>query len=307
MRKFTDLYAEFDPDLIVTAAHATQKNLEMPYSLGNLKPRNGKLYAEDKFTQEEWDLLNSGKRRVYAAVGNCLIGDMNNSKESMAAAWLNGSNAATMIGYVVTTWHGRNGWGALKYWVTNPSRYTLAQATFINQQDFLHQQNEWYPQLINEKYRYEGKFMEELTTAANRLSEVLGREVDLDSAEDWDMVGFWHDRDVLVYYGDPKWQINLQSVEGDEDYAVEGFMRDGRYVVKVTTGEKFSLEKMRGDKFKQEHVLDLPFSYIFPKRLTNPRLAEGQEWKVALDENFVLVYNAEFEPNATYEIIIDVE
>ena len=307
LRKFTDLYAEFDPDLIVTAAHATQKNLEMPYSLGNLKPRNGKLYAEDRFTHEEWDLQNSGKRRVYTAVGNCLIGDMNNTKESMAAAWLNGSNAATMIGYVVTTWHGRNGWGALKYWVTNPSRYTLAEATFINQQDFLHQQNEWYPQLIDEKYCYEGKFREELTAAANRLSEVLGREVDLDSAEDWDMVGFWHDRDVLVYYGDPKWQINLQSVAGDEDYSVTSFMRDGKYVVKVVTGESFSLEKMRGDKFKQEHVLDLPFSYIFPARLSSPRLAEGQEWKVALDENFVLVYNAEFEPNSTYEIVIDVE
>ena len=307
LRKFTDLYAEFDPDLIVTAAHATQKNLEMPYSLGNLKPRDGKLYAEDKFTQEEWDLHDSGKRRVYTAVGNCLIGDMNNTKESMAAAWLSGSNAATMIGYVVTTWHGRNGWGALKYWVTNPSRYTLAEATFINQQDFLHQQNEWYPQLIDEKYCYEGKFREELTAAANRLSEVLGCEVDLDSAEDWDMVGFWHDRDVLVYYGDPKWQINLQSVAGDEDYSITSFMRDGRYVVKVVTGENFSLEKMRGDKFKQEHVLDLPFSYIFPARLSSPRLAEGQEWKVALDENFVLVYNAEFEPNSTYEIIIDVE
>ena len=307
LRKFTDLYAEFDPALIVTAAHATQKNLEMPYSLGNLKPRGGKLYAEDRFTQEEWDLRNSGKRRVYTAVGNCLIGDMNNTKESMAAAWLSGSNASTMIGYVVTTWHGRNGWGALKYWVTNPSRYTLAEAVYINQQDFLHQQNEWYPQLINEKYRYEDKFMEELTTAANRLSEVLGREVDLNNAEDWDMVGFWHDRDVLVYYGDPKWQINLQSVEGDEDYSVEGFMRDGKYVVKVVTGENFSLEKMRGDKFKQEHVLDLPFSYIFPKRLSSPRLAEGQEWEVALDENFVLVYNAEFEPNSVYEIVIDVE
>ena len=121
------------------------------------------------------------------------------------------------------------------------------------------------------------------------------------------MVGFWHDRDVLVYYGDPKWQINLQSVEGDEDYSVTSFMRDGKYVVKVVTGDNFSLEKMRGDKFKQEHVLDLPFSYIFPARLSSPRLAEGQEWKVALDENFVLVYNAEFEPNSTYEIVIDVE
>lgn len=307
LRKFTDLYAEFDPDLIVTAAHATQKNLEMPYSLGNLKPRDGKLYAEDRFTQEEWELLNSGKRRVYTAVGNCLIGDMNNTKESMAAAWLSGSNASTMIGYVVTTWHGRNGWGALKYWVTNPSRYTLAEAVYINQQDFLHQQNEWYPQLVNEKYNYEGKFMEELTGAANRLSEVLEREVDLNNAEDWDMVGFWHDRDVLVYYGDPKWQINLQSVEGDEDYSVTSFMRNGKYVVKVVTGENFSLEKMRGDKFKQEHVLDLPFSYIFPKRLCSPRLADGQQWRVALDENFILVYNAEFEPNSVYEIVLDVE
>ena len=77
--------------------------------------------------------------------------------------------------------------------------------------------------------------------------------------------------------------------------------------MKVVTGENFSLEKMRGDKFKQEHVLDLPFSYIFPQRLSSPRLAEGQEWEVALDENFVLVYNAEFEPNSVYEIVIDVE
>jgi zinc protease len=64
---------------------------------------------------------------------------------------------------------------------------------------------------------------------------------------------------------------------------------------------------MRGDKFKQEHVLDLPFSYLFPTRLVNPRLAEGQAWDVALDENFILVYNAEFEPNMSYTIILDVE
>ena len=64
---------------------------------------------------------------------------------------------------------------------------------------------------------------------------------------------------------------------------------------------------MRGNKFKQEHVLDLPLSYIFPKRLINPRLAEGQNWDVALDENFILIYNAEFKPNHTYEVVIDLE
>ncbi len=307
LRKFTDLYAEFNPDLVVTAAHATQRNLEMPYSLGNLKPRDGKLYAEDRFTKEEWDLQSSGKRKVYAAVGNCLIGDMNNTRESMAAAWLNDADATAMLGYVVTTWHGRNGWGALKYWVTNPSRYTLAEATYLNQQDLLHQHNAWTPQLTEERYSFEDKFWDELTKAATRLSEVVGHDVDFDNAQDWDMLGFWHDRDVVVYYGDPKWQVNLQSVAGDEDYTVESAMRDGKYVVTVTTGPDFNLEKMRGDKFKQEHVLDLPFSYLFPEPLSSPRLAEGQEWDVALDENFVLVYNANFEPNSVYEIVLDVE
>ncbi|MBR5770702.1 MAG: hypothetical protein IKY20_03965 [Alistipes sp.] len=302
--KFTELYAEYDPDLIVTAAHATQQNLEMPYSLGNLKPRNGKLYAKDRFTGAEWDLKNSGKRRVYTAVGNCLIGDMNNTKESMAAAWMNGSNAATMVGYVVTTWHGRNGWGALKYWVSNPERYTLAEAVYINQQDLVHQHNEWTPALLEERYDFCDEFMEELTTAAGRVSEVTGREVDLDNAQDWDMIGFWHDRDVLVYYGDPKWEVRLQSA-GEQDYTVTSERKGKRYIVTITTGKDFSMEKMRGDKFKQEHVLDLPFSYIFPERLKSPRLM-GDKWgKAVVDENFMLLYDAEFEPSSTYEIVIN--
>lgn len=304
--KFRELYEAYDPDLIVTAAHATQQNLEMPYSLGHIKSRNGKLYTQNIFTGEERDIVESGKRRVYTAVGNCLIGDMNNTNESMAAAWMNGSNVATMIGYVVTTWHGRSGWGALKYWVTNPERYTLADAVYINQQDFLHQQNEWYPELINERYEYCDKFMEELTTVANRLSEVLGREVDMNNAADWDMMGFWHDRDVLVYYGDPMWKINLQSVEKENDYTVNSSVRADKCVVTITTGANFSLERMAGDKFKQEHVLDLPFSYIFPERLVNPRLADGQNWDAVVDENFLLVYNPEFEPNSTYEIVIEI-
>ena len=307
LNKFKELYEAYDPDLVVTAAHATQQNLEMPYSLGHLRPRDGKLYAQNIFTGEERDIIESGKRRVYTAVGNCLIGDMNNTKESMAAAWMNGSNAATMIGYVVTTWHGRNGWGALKYWVTNPFRYTLAEAVYMNQQDFIHQQDAWYPELRNERYTFCDGFMEELNTAAKRMQEVLGREVSFESAEDWDMLGFWHDRDVLVYYGDPMWNVMLQGVESENDYTVESRLEDGKYIITITTSENFSLERMKGDKFKQEHVLDLPFSYFFPERLVNPRLAEGETWDVALDENFILVYNAEFAPSSTYEIILDVE
>ncbi|MBO7189807.1 MAG: hypothetical protein J6V55_04390 [Alistipes sp.] len=305
--KFCELYETIDPDLIVTAAHATQQNLEMPYSLGHIKPRDGKLYAHNIFTDEQRDINESGKRRVYTAVGNCLIGDMNNTRESMAAAWMNGSNVATMLGYVVTTWHGRAGWGALKYWVTSPDRYTLAEAVYMNQQDFLHQHNLWTPDLLNESYNYCEGWREELTCASERLSESLGRDVDLDAPADWDMVGFWHDRDVLAYYGDPKWDVRLQSVDSERDYSITTKIKGGKYIITITTAENFSLERMRGDKFKQEHVLDLPFNYFFPERLNNPRLAEDEMWDAVVDENFILIYNAEFEPNTTYTITLDIE
>ena len=187
----------------------------------------------------------------------------------------------------------------MKYWVTNPERYTLAEATYINQQDFLHQQNEWYPSLIDERYPdFEDS---EFETAPARLMEVLGREPSNDE------LGFWHDRDVVAYYGDPKWEVRLQAVDAEIGYSVESAMRGDKYVVTVKTFDNFSLERMKGDKFKQEHVLDLPFSYIFPKRLANPTLAEGQAWDAVVDENFLLVYNAEFEPNSVYEIMLDVE
>lgn len=297
LRKFSDLYAKYNPDLVVTAAHATERNLEMPFSLGNFKPKDGGLYAEDRFTKETWDIEQSGKRKVYFAVGNCLIGNVNNTKESMAIAWMNDANAATMIGYVVTTWHGRNGWGGLKYWITNPGRYTLSEAVFVNQQDFLHQQHQWFPSLLKERYPDFGR--DEFRLARQRMQEVMGDDFSMEE------IGFWHDRDVLAYYGDPKWNVRLQEVEGETDFEVTSEIRGKKCYVTIKTKENFSLQRMKGDNWKKEHVLDLPFSYFFPQRLCNPTLAEGQEWDVAVDENFLLVYNADFEPNSTYEVVLD--
>ena len=297
LRKFSDLYVKYNPDLVVTAAHATERNLEMPFSLGNFKPKDGGLYAEDRFTKETWDIEQSGKRKVYFAVGNCLIGNVNNTKESMAIAWMNDANAATMIGYVVTTWHGRNGWGGLKYWITNPGRYTLSEAVFVNQQDFLHQQHQWFPSLLKERYPDFGR--DEFRLARQRMQEVMGDNFSMEE------IGFWHDRDVLAYYGDPKWNVRLQEVEGETDFEVTSEIRGKKCYITIKTKENFSLQRMKGDNWKKEHVLDLPFSYFFPQRLCNPTLAEGQEWDVAVDENFLLVYNADFEPNSTYEVVLD--
>ena len=299
LKKFTDLYGDYNPDLVVTAAHATERNLEMPFSLGNILAKNGKLYASDHYTRTTWDLKESGKRKVYFAVGNCLIGNVNNTKESMAIAWMNGSNATTMIGYVVTTWHGRNGWGGLKYWLTNPGRYSLAEAVYMNQQDFLYQQYQWYPSLIKENYpTFEGN---EFQLAGQKVAEAIKGQ------PTQDQIGFWHDRDVLAYYGDPLWNVRLQEIPEETDFTVTSKVKGKKCIITIKTKENFSLERMKGDKFKQEHVLDLPFSYFFPERLNNPRLAAGQDWRAVVDENFLIIYNPDFKPNMTYEVVLDID
>lgn len=297
LRKFYDIYEEVQPDLVVTAAHATERNLEMPFSLGNIKAKNGVLYAD--FPGDPQDLKESGKRKVYFAVGNCLIGNVNKTPESMAVAWMNSGNAATMIGYVVTTWHGRNGWGGLKYWLTTPGRYSLAEAIFLNQQDLIHQLNGWNPKLATLDYPFDAK---------NEFAE--GRKQITDSTgivPTHDQLGFLHDRDVLAYYGDPKWDVRLQEIPEENDFSVTSEIQGKKCIVTITTSEAFQLERMKGDHFKQEHVLDLPFSYFFPERLNHPRLAAGQDWNVALDENFLLIYEPDFKPGSTYTVELDID
>ena len=316
LAKFYDLYKKYDPDLVVTAAHASEDRLEMPFSFASITCKDGVLYTDYQYqsfrtkardyhyfdgSHEAQPLPESGKRKVYFAVGNCLIGNVNNTKESMAIAWMNGSNAANMIGYVVSTWHGRNGWGGLKYWVTNPGRYNLAEAVYMNQQDFVHQQNEWAPGIMEIEYPFDerGAFR----TVTNKLIEA-----GVDSAAiTTDHIGFIFDRDVLAFYGDPQWDVRLQQLPEETDYTVTSKIKGGKYIVTIQTQADFSLERMVGDKFKQEHVLDLPFSYFFPKRVRNPRLAEGQAWDAAVDENFLLIYNPDFKPGQTYEIILDID
>ncbi len=297
MQTFYNIYEQYDPDLVVTAAHATERNLEMPFSLGNVKAKNGILYMD--FPDNPQNLKESGKRKVYLPIGNCLIANVNGTKESMAVAWMNSANAATMVGYVVTTWHGRNGWGGLKYWLTTPGRYTTAEAFYLNQQDMMYQLNEWNPKLTTLAYPYDER--NEFMVAPQLIKDSTGLNPSTDQ------VGFLHDRDVLAYYGDPKWNVRLQEIPQENDFTVTSEVKGKKCIVTVTTKDNFSLERMKGGHFKEEHVLDLPFSYFFPERLNNPRLAAGQNWKVAVDENFLLVYNADFEPGKTYVIELDVE
>ncbi len=300
---------DYNPDLIVTSTHANYNLLTVPFMPSNQskfvsdsgyiwKEYNGKKTEKVKFT---------GKRNVYFPVGNCLIAGMNKNPNSMPVAWINHANSTAMAGYVVTTWYGRNGWGGLKYWLTTPGRYTLPEAIYLNQQDMLAQMNAWdpgfsridYPFHPTEAEKNANPKLTDFGMADKRIREATS----LDSVS-MDYIGFLHDRDVLAYYGDPLWDVRLQTLEKEKDFKVDFRQKKGEVVLVITTNKEFSLTRLKGDHFKEEHVLDLPFSYFFPCRLKNPRLANSEKWQAVLDENFLLINEPAFEPGKTYEVHI---
>lgn len=298
LTKFADKYEEIDPDFIVSSSHATEEELEVPFSMGSLKAKQGMLYADlvkPRFLPE------TQKPRVYFAAGNCLIGNVDNTKNSMAIGWMKGGGATTMIGYVVTTWYGRNGWGGLKYWLANPGALTLAQAVYLNQQDMVSIMNNWDPKVLKVDYPFEaGTFMDR-DECKSRFKKLMGREPSKDE------MGFIHDKNVLAFYGDPKWDVRLQEIPAEKGYTTSFKVKGKKCIVTIKTNGKFDPKTLNGGKLKQNHVGDIPFNYFFPKRLKAPKLAVGQDWKVALAEDFIIVYNTDFKPNGTYKIVLDIE
>ena len=293
---FHEKWEEIDPDLIVTASHATQNNLEMPYSVGNLIAKDGQLYA--KYSEPK-AIAGTDKPRVYFPVGNCLIGDMNNSAQSMAAAFLSSGGATAMLGYVVSTWYGRNGWGALKYYLANPGKHTLAEAAFLNRQDMLTQEYRKNPEFLTVVPDFATYGDKAFGDIHHKLTKILPDNPDMND------IGFIFDRDVVVYYGDPAWDVKSQSVTDNPGYEINFRKKRNKYTITLKTEANFSIDKASGKGFKEEHVKDIPLAYFFPERIFNPEIVKNKsDLDIVFDENFVLIYNQDIEPNKTYKLIL---
>lgn len=297
LNKWVEKYNELDPDFIISSAHATEYNLEMPYSAGMIKSKNGQLYAD---FPTAYSLKGTNHPRVYFPAGNCLIGNIDNSKESMAVAWLSGGDVTSMVGYVVPTWYGRNGWGGLKYFASSFGKRTLAEAVYLNQQEMLTIEYEWNPKSLEINYPFNPK---DHVSEFNNFKKLF--QTVTNTSPSINQNGFCHDRDCVVLYGDPAWDVRISSKS--PDYEVKTTIKGNQCILTITTSENFDLEMMRGGQIKQIHVADIPFCYLFPKRLKNPRLSDGQSWNVTLADDFIFINNCDFEKNKTYKVMIDID
>ncbi|MGN0854617.1 MAG: hypothetical protein ACI4R9_03740 [Kiritimatiellia bacterium] len=224
---FARAWNELDPDLLLTSAHASQRNLEMPFSRGNVVPRAGRFftlpnrmlidYATGRAIEGAADGPAAGDpalplapprhEKVWLAAGNCLIADNLQGGDNMVMTALGFGKVNQFVGYMTTTWFGEIGWGTLG----NFSRgMSLVDAYFAANEQLIRE--------LEETVANAGDFRPAYASAADYdrlISEARAFRFVAKGpiADPQKFIGRLWDRDATVFYGDPLQHVTLKPAQ----------------------------------------------------------------------------------------------
>lgn len=203
----------------------------MPFSKGIIVSGNNQFHVLDKkqfkefttflrgvlFNGKEDDLMAFIKRSnapvikagqgpaVWLAAGNCLVGDVMKTKNSMAVTALSRYGFNQLVGYTVPSWYGKGGWGTLGMLFSNHDNSSLAEAWYLNNQFILDETMTRFPKLMDVHFnspdisgiKDDPEFSKGMAAAGYGMGK--------------DQMGLIHDRDTVAFYGDPAWVARLDE------------------------------------------------------------------------------------------------
>jgi zinc protease len=311
-RMFRDFWEQHDVDLILTSGHATQVNLELSFGLGAVVCANGDLYTlnptafhnwvrrvsegaadggfwfarpECEKLRQDWaattsvpKLKPSSHPKVFFGVGNCLIGDTLKSKDSMVTAWLGAGGVSQFVAYTIPTWYGKGGWGTLDLWQGLAGQMSLAEAVYLNNQRILYrlqQENPKFLELTCLDENINGRKNRPLAQEIAKSPEKMQR----------DQFGMMYDRDALVLYGDPLWDVRLDARNQNPIGWKWNEAPDHTVTLTITAQKDYKAEA-------------LPL--LLPHRVKNAHVVQGEELKPVANDEFVLLPNVNFQKDKTY-------
>lgn len=193
---FIDAWNTIDPDILLTSSHATEHNLEMPFSRGMIvtSPEGGDLRfvgstivrmpgERERVACESSDVPAAKpavREKVWLAAGNCLIANHLDDHDMVMTA-LSFGKVNQFVGYIEKTWFGFVGWNTWGFFKDGAP--------------------------LNESYY-----------AANQwLAAKLAMD---DFRGDIELKGLLWDRNATLFYGDPMQKVSLPSrPEEDEKSA----------------------------------------------------------------------------------------
>ncbi|WP_144057675.1 hypothetical protein [Novipirellula maiorica] len=276
-------------DLFVTSGHATQRDWQIGfrYRNGTFRSKAGKMFGVT--TDGERFEIQSDNPKVYLAVGNCLMGDID-GPDAMALAWMNQLAVRQMVGYTVVTWYGYGGWGLLDYFVEQPGRYTLAEAFHANHHALIHRLDTCFDDIVDTKFKVGTR--PQVNTTPNPHGKSLGLTTH-------DGAGLLWDRDVVAFYGDPAWQAKMeeQPKAYDQTLIVDG----NQYTLLITPNrgeDSFHPINTNGAQRGWR-----PIVQMLPHRIGAVQMKSGVELNPVITDDFILVPNPRHcDPNREYRV-----
>lgn len=239
--KLTEYWKQYSPQLFVTSSHATQFNLEMPFSKGIFVSGNNRFHVLNQkqfkefttflrgviFNGKEEDLISFIERSkapvieakpvpsVWLAAGNCLLGDVKRTKNSMAVTALSHYGFNQLVGYTVPSWYGKGGWGTLGLLFNNHDASSLAEAWYLNNQFILDETMTRFPKLMTLNFnapdingiKDDPEFAKGMAAAGYGMGK--------------DQMGLIHDRDTVAFYGDPAWIARLDESRSPSPWHID--------------------------------------------------------------------------------------
>jgi hypothetical protein len=244
-----DTLNNYRANLFITSGHASQANWQIGFSYhnGQFKSGAGQMYGLDcKGNRIDIDSPNP---KVYLAVGNCSMGDIN-GPDAMVLAWTNDVGVKQMLGYTKPTWFGYMGWGVLDYFVEQPGRYTLTEAFFANNHALIHR--------LNNPGTPKG-----------------------------DLRGLEFDRDVVAFYGDPKWSAKM--ADHPKYYSQKLEISDGIHTLTITPNRgKDSFKPVNRNGSQRG---GRPIVQFLPCRVKDVTVIAGANLKPVVADDFILLPN----------------
>lgn len=263
---FAKTWNETKPQMLVSSSHATQYNLEMPFGLGLIASFDGKMHVLSQAQRNTFARFLGGVMfkgdatklgewlretkppvldaqpdapKVWVAAGNCLIGDARKTSNSMVVSALSAGGVRQFVGYVVTTWFGRGGWGVLELWQGNRGAMSLADAMFLNENKVLDETMRRFPKAMDVSFDCDD--IEEGLRDPKFVSQLKGLEQSGVKVEK-DLIGLVHDRDVVALWGDPKWEATFKPETGRAFRTTWSKDADGSQVLRVESDKDLETE-----------------------------------------------------------------
>jgi len=258
-----DLLNEYKADLMITSGHASERdwNIGFRFRSGQFRCADGRLYGLDMKRVKH--PIDSPNPKVYMPIGNCLMGHVKD-RDAMALAWMNSAGVMQMLGYTIPTGYGYGGWGCLDYFVEQPGRYTFTEAFLANHHALIHR-------------------MTAAATDAQTRRRLLG------------------DRDVVAFYGDPKWSAKMAEMPKYYDQALE--IEKGVYTLTIVPNrgeDSFKPVNMNGSQRGGRPIVE-----FLPHRIKDVEIVAGEDLNPVVTDDFILIPNPHTcDPQREYQVVL---